>query len=134
MTAFGNVVPPTFSQKAEVKPGDILASYDRLIQKGVTFVKNTAAGPAADGVIPAGQLVGRITASKKYGEYSEAAGDGRNVARGVLRQSIDVSKSDVLGNVVYGGVLKYSKLRGHDAGALTDLNARFDVERDYYIY
>ncbi len=134
MSAFGNIAPPSYSQKAEVKPGDILASYSPPpLIKGVTIVKNTTAGPNGDGKIPAGTLLGRITASKKYGEYADAAGDGRGVARGVLLQSVDISQSDQLGNIVYRGTLKYSKLRGRDTAADTDLNARIDAERDYYI-
>lgn len=131
--AHGNIPVPGFTTKDEILPGDILYSYARLIQKGRTFVLNATAGPDSDGVLPAGTVVARITSTKKWAAYDNGDSPaGVGTARGVLRETIDVSDSDVLGNVIFGGVLKYSKLVGRDSGADTDLGARADTAADFY--
>lgn len=135
MVAFGNIPVPGVTVKDEVLPGDILASYARLIQKGGTFVLGATSGPDSDGILPAGTVVGRVTSSGKFAEYDDGNSPaGVGVAVGVLRETIDVSESDVLGNIIFGGVLKYSKLVGIDANAIADLNGRVDTNRDYFIF
>lgn len=128
----GNVlVTPGFEQRDEKKPEEILASYARFTQKGVTLL-------GGQGILPAGTALGRITASKKYALYDNGNDDGTEDCAGFLRQQTDTgteaAPKDVLGNIVISGVLKNSKLSGEDANAITDLNARVDTARDWFIF
>jgi hypothetical protein len=131
--AYGNPLdPPGTSQVAEVKPGDILASYARFTQKGVTL-------KGGQGVLAAGTVLGRETATKKYLAYDDANSPaGIGVAKGVLRENVDTGPSgapkDKLGNIIMSGIVKYSKLVGYDANAGTDLNGRVDTDRDWLIF
>lgn len=126
---FGDLPVPGTSGVSEVRPSDILASYARFTQKGCTVAK---IGVGAK--ILGGTVMGRVTATKKYVPYSDAAGDGSQVALGVLRQSVDTTDGDKLGNLVVSGIIKDSKLVGRDAAADTDLNARRDTINDLYIF
>jgi hypothetical protein len=128
--AYGNVLEtPGHSQVAEVKPGDILAAYGAgILKKGVTV-------KTGQGVLAAGTVLGRETATKKYLAYDNANSPaGIGVARGVLMESVDTSDGDKLVNIIYGGTLKLSKLTGLDSNAITDLNGRTDAERDWFIF
>lgn len=56
---------------------------------------------AAAGVIPAGRLVGKITASGKYKNYDDVAADGTQTAAGILYAEVDASgASDVAGVII----------------------------------
>jgi hypothetical protein len=126
---YGNILePPGQTQGTEVKPGDILAAYGAgILKKGITLKKD-------QGVLVAGLVLGRITATKKYVAYANGASDGTEVARGVLMEGVDTTGVDKLGNIIYGGTLKLSKLTGLDSNAITDLNGRPDTDRDWFIY
>lgn len=125
---FGDIIPvPGTSGVSEVKPADILASYARFTQKGVTLV-------AGSGVIAAGTLLGRITASKKYKAYANGNSDGSETAVGVLRQSVNVADGDSMGNIVVSGILFEDKLIGDDANSDTDLNGRHDLANNLFIF
>ncbi len=130
MTAFGNIPSPTFSQKAEVKPGDILAAYSPPpINKGVTIKSGQN--------LVAGAALARETATKKYVAYSPGGAGGVGTVKGFLRQSVDATGGDKQGNIVLGGVLKLSKLTASGAAITTletPLNARSDADRDYFIF
>jgi hypothetical protein len=126
--AFGNVVKvPGTGGASEVKPAEILYSYAKFTQKGVTLA-------GGQGLLAGGTLLGRATATKKYKAYSNAASDGTEVCRGVLRQPVDTSKGDAVGNIVVSGILKRSKLVGLDANAVTDLDAREDTVNDIFSF
>lgn len=125
---FGDIIPvPGTSGVSEVKPADILASYARFTQKGVTIA-------SGNGKILAGTLLGRVTASKKYAPYVDGNSNGTEVCRGVLRQTVDTTSGDRMGNIILSGILFDSKLVGRDAAADTDLNARRDTVNDLYIF
>jgi Bacteriophage lambda head decoration protein D len=124
--AYGNVVKvPGTSGTSEVKPAEILYSYAKFTQKGVTLA-------GGQGLLAGGTVLGRVTATKKYVAYTDGAtgGAGSDTARGVLRQPVDTSKGDVPGNIVISGILKRSKLVGLTAAAVTDLDAREDTVND----
>lgn len=128
----GNVLrPPGTTQTGPVGGEEILASTSRFLQKGVTLA-------GGQGVLAAGTMLGRVTATKKYKAYANGASDGTEVARGILRMAVDTgtggSSEDKLGNIVYGGVVKLSLIVGLDSNADADLNARRDADRDYYIF
>jgi len=131
--AFGNILdPPGTGQVAEVKPGDILASYARFTQKGVTI-------KGGQGLLAAGTVLGRETSTKKYLAYNDSNSPaGIGVARGVLRENVETgtggTAKDKLGNIIMSGIVKYSKLVGIDANGIADLNARADTDRDWLIF
>jgi len=125
----GNVLrPPGTTQRGPVGGEEIMAAYSPPpLIKGITI-------PSGEGVLEAGTVMGRVTASKKYVAYDDTAVDGSQVARGILRNSIDCTDADGLGDLVMSGIVKLSKIIGLDAAATTDLNARSDTDRDYYIF
>lgn len=127
---FGDVLQvPGTSEIAEVKPGDIIAAMGHgLYQKGRTLLKD-------QGLLAAGTVMARVTASKKWVAYNEAGtDDGRRVAAGILRENVQTDGEDVFGNIVFSGILKNSKLVGVDANAITDLGARVDTNADTFIF
>src|SRR5881628_523096 len=91
-------VPGFVSPTATATDPELLYSYARFTQKGVTIA-------AGQGILPAGTVLGRKTADKKYYVYSNAAGDGTETARGVLRRAVDTTGGDQLGNLVISGIL-----------------------------
>ncbi len=52
------------------------------------------AGAKANGYVPSGVLLGRVTATGLYGPYDSAATDGRQTLRGILFQAIDTHNGD----------------------------------------
>lgn len=103
---------------------EILYSYARFTQKGVTLAPG-------QGILPAGTVLGRVTATKLWKVYNNSNSDGTEVARGVLRRAVDTgadsTAAKIQGNIVISGILKNDKVSGADANAITDLNAREDT-------
>jgi len=120
-----NIPAPTYGEEPYQTPDEIMYSMEGYTQKGATFL-------AGAGVLPGGTVVGRITASKKWTVYDNGAGDGTEVARGILRHTIDTTAGDVQANMVVAGLVKNSKVSGADAAAITDLNARVDTVLDIF--
>lgn len=125
---YNTVALPATSSKAEVKPDDIIFSRTPApIVKGATLV-------TGNGVIAAGTVLGRITASGKYAPYASGNVDGSQTPTGVLLLTTDTTDADALGNIVLKGVLKYDALTGLDAGAITALNGRADADRNMFVF
>jgi hypothetical protein len=93
-----------------------------------------------DEKIPSGTVLGKITASGKYGAYDDAAGDGRATAVGLLLDDCSIGNilaagtaaADVTGDAVVavmweGDIIEaeLSDGNGLDANAKTDLGVRF---------
>lgn len=121
----GNVLPaPGFTQGATADNDELMYSMARFTQKGVTLAPGM-------GVLLLGTVLGQRTTDKKWIAYADAASDGSNVARGVLRQSVDtgtdVNGPAFQGNLVISGILNNVKVIGADAAAIADLNARVDT-------
>lgn len=82
-----------------------------------------------DGFIPSGVVVGKITATGKFGPYDNAAVDGRETAAGHLLTTIEAEgigsgTVDVAGALYWHGeVIEANLPTGHglDANAKTDL-------------
>lgn len=111
----GNVLkPPGFSVKAVVTEKEVLASMAGLTQRGVTLV-------GGQGVLPAGTVLYQVAAGTKY--TRTATGNGN--AQGILRNSVDTSDGDMLGNIILSGRVKLDHLLAEDGttqltgGALT---------------
>jgi hypothetical protein len=132
----GNVLKvPGTGAVAEVKGDEILGSYARFTQKGLTL-KQTASR-----VYKAGTLLKVSSTAKKYDGVVNAGGISGTV--GILRKPVDVSTEDKLGNYVASGVVKLSKLCYADGTAVdsgdyddvaTALNGRIDAIHGYLIF
>jgi hypothetical protein len=128
-TAYEKIpVPGVTSPTATFTDPEILYSTVGFTQKGVTLA-------GGQGILPAGCVLARKTADKKYYVYNNSGSGGLEVARGVLRRGVDTGaagSADQLGNIVIAGILKYSLLSGADSSALTDIGATVDTVRDTF--
>ncbi len=125
-TAYQKIPVPNFtSPTSTFTDPEILYSYARFTQKGITIAAN-------QGGLQAGTVMAQRTADKKYVAYNNAGSGGAEVARGVLRRAVDTTGVDQLGNIVISGILKYGMVVGSDAAALTDLGATVDTVRGTY--
>lgn len=104
-----------------------------------------AAHVTAKGALPSGTVLGKITATGKYGPYDDAAVDGRAVAAGFLLNTTKISDAtgsnlataaDVGAALVWEGIVKESFLPAFagttlgelDAAARTDMAAHVRFE------
>lgn len=79
----------------------------------------------ADGQVPSGVVLGKVTATGRYAPYDDAAVDGTEVARGHLFDTVEVATDHNAGGALFwhGQVIE-AKLptdHGLDAAAKTDL-------------
>lgn len=93
--------------------------------ESVSIVVAQDATAVAD--MEAGTVLGMVTASGEYAPYDDTAGDGTEVARGILKTPI--SQADLIAGtndvaMYYRGAFITSKLVGMDAAGLVDLYAR----------
>ncbi len=122
MAEVRNGIPmPGVTETDPVGEGNLLYSTANLVKVGFTFAQDADAGPESDGIVPAGTVVGVITASNKFAEYDDNLATGVEVAVGILLDEIDISEGDALANVALGGEFIESELTGLDANAKTDL-------------
>ena len=93
-------------------PAEFLASskYD-LIPGGVTLDSDTVAS-ASDGSkkLKAGELMGKITESSKYGKYDSTENDGRETFVGHLMYDVDMKDGDEMVSILISGVVKEAAL------------------------
>lgn len=120
----GNIIPaPGFWKGNESEDPELLYSTARFTQKGVTLA-------AGQGILPLGTLLAQRTTDKRWVKYDNAGADGAGVCRGVLRRGVDTGADpaghEFQGNIVISGILKLSHIKGSDASAIADLNARTD--------
>ena len=104
-----------------------------------------AAHISAKGAIPSGTILGKITATGKYGPYDDAASDGRQTAAGFLFNTTEVggrgpygsgsdavlaSAADVGAPMLWEGVIDESRLPAFAGTVLgeIDANARTDLK------
>lgn len=135
----GNVLKvPGTGSVAEVKGDEILGSYARFTQKGVTLLAN-------GGVLEAGTPLTVSGTAKKYKGVAAADVDGTTdpVCIGILRKGVDTTGSDVLANYVASGIVKTSALKLANGTAMnatqianlaTLLNGRVDPVHGYLIF
>ena len=120
----GNIVrSPGFWKGNTSSDPELLYSYARFTQKGVTLA-------AGQGILPLGTVLAQRTTDKKWVAYADGGADGAGTARGVLRRGVDTgtdpAAEEYQGNIVISGILKLPLVKGLDAAAITDLNARVD--------
>lgn len=118
-----------FTRTDEQLDKEILYSANDYIKKGGVIAQSATAGPGADGVLPAGTILGVITASGKWGPYINAdVTTGVGTAVAVLARATDVSKSDQHANIYFSGWFKTAQLVGLDAAGVTDLDAKQNTQ------
>lgn len=75
--------------------------------------------------LPAGQVVGQITATSLYVAYNDGATDGSEVAAGILFDAVDATAASTPGVIVSRlAEVSESLLTGLDANGRADLLAR----------
>jgi len=109
---------------------EFLAS-ERFTSKrtGITL-DATLVGADANGnkILKKGTCLGRITATGKYGPYSNAAGDGRQDAKGFLLEAVNLRFGDaVTGMAIMGSVIA-DRASGLDAAGKVDLKGAFTFQ------
>lgn len=130
----GNVLNvPGTSGTPEVKGDEILGSYARFTQKGLTLKANS-------GILEAGTVLKVSSTAKKYDGVVNAA--GLTGAVGILRKGVDTTGKDKLANYVRSGIVKAAKLKYADGSALaagdyaalaTALGGKYDAIHGYII-
>ena len=101
------------------RPGEFLIS-----EASGTRSRSTATIASGQGVVPAGQVLGKVTASGKLVKYSNAAADGSQTAIGILYGSVDATSADAPCIVIdLDAEVAAAELPGLDAAAITDLAA-----------
>lgn len=79
---------------------------------------------AAAAAMPAGQVLGKITASGKYTVYNNGAADGTEVARAILyAPAVDSAADQKAAVIMRDAEVDESLLTGLDATGKTDLEA-----------
>ncbi|CAK0768890.1 Bacteriophage lambda head decoration protein D [Gammaproteobacteria bacterium] len=102
-----------------------------------TISRDTVTIASGNGELPAGMVLGKITASGKYAPYDNTAATGIEVARSVLLEPVDATSSDVSGAVLIRlAEVKTSALQwdaANDAAAktagLSDLATQYLIAR-----
>jgi hypothetical protein len=119
---------PQITNIAETANKEILKSTEGAVVVGVII----AAGQAA--IVP-GTILGKITASSKYGVYSSGAVDGRQVAVAIAGNFTDpaiIATKDSQIHVYLRGNFKLDQLVGLDAAAATSLGGRQDAANNLF--
>lgn len=68
-----------------------------------------------------GRVLGRVTATGKYGRYDDTATDGTEVARAILAKEVDATSADVNTVAYVHGVFNEAALTGIDTAGKLDL-------------
>ena len=82
---------------------------------------------ATNAEIPAGTVLGMITASKLYIPYAKASADGSQVAKLILAETVPASTDLQNAGAYATGIFYKDKLNGLDADAITAWGAREPV-------
>lgn len=113
---------------------ELLGSTKGWRQRGVVVA-------GGQGILPTGTVLGQRTSDKKYVVYKSGNSDGSQTPLGFLRHAVDTGgtgsvlpANDVLGNLLYSGVVKTAIASGLDAGAITALNGRTDAAAGFFIF
>lgn len=113
---------------------ELLGSTKGWRQRGVVLA-------GGQGILPTGTVLGQRTSDKKYVVYKSGNSDGSQTPLGFLRHAADtggtgstIAATDVLGNLIYSGVVKTAVASGLDSGAITALNGRTDAAAGFFIF
>lgn len=101
-----------------------------LLSEGNGQISRESITVVAGNELPAGQVVGIITASGKYTIYDNVATDGSEVAAGILYAPLDTSASDRNGvAIVRMAEVAEARLTGLDTAGKADLKTRNIIVR-----
>ena len=101
-----------------------------LLAEEEVFASRESVTLLAGAALPAGQVLGKVTASGKYVAYSNGASDGSEVAAAILYAPAAASASDrQVAVVVRLASVVEAKLTGIDATGKADLLAKFVICR-----
>jgi len=131
----GNIIPgPGYFKGNYANDDELLYSTARFTQKGVTLA-------AGQGVLLLGTVLAQDSSTKKYVKLNSGGSNGTNVARGILRTSVDTgsdsSANSIMGNIVISGILKLSKISAANSGtsgATGITGARADTVLDTFTF
>lgn len=112
---------PGIQETPEVANKNVIASMHGLRVRGVTIPAGTA------DIVP-GQVLGKITATGKYGHYADAGAGGLDVAVAIALNfaPLDAVRDQVI-HVAIGGHLVLDQLLVLTAAAIVDFAGRSDV-------
>lgn len=123
----GNEIPvPGFTVEPYLNDDEIMAS----MEGGYTQIGVTLTGDI--GILPAGTVLGIVTATGRFSPYNNGASNGTEVARGVLRKRVHTGGGPVLANMVVAGIIRNTKLSGMDSAAITDLTGNVNTVTDRF--
>jgi hypothetical protein len=105
-------------------------------ESGVIVSTTTDAGSSPTTTLRPGLLMGKVTASGKWGKYDPTATDGREVAQGILRFGVNMldtggTAADKAGVFVIKGFAKNGSVYNLDALARRQLFGRFLFDDDF---
>lgn len=105
----------TFASTAYVPDASLIASDHPRITRLATIAKGAA--------LPAGAMLGRITATKKLTLSTAAANDGSQVPYAILAEPVDPAAADIQAAVYFTGDFNAGALllgAGHTADSIRD--------------
>lgn len=74
------------------------------------------------GVLAAGTVLGKITATGLYDAYDNGDSDGTETAAGILMYRVDATNGDTPASLMTHGNVRSGSLTGVDSAAITDLS------------
>jgi len=104
----------------------VLASEHAMFKRVGITLDALLVGADADGnkILKAGTIIGKVTATGKYGAYNNGLDDGRETAEGVLPESVNLKDGDVITGLLIHGSVPEARTSGLDSAARTDLAGR----------
>lgn len=115
-----------FATEESVTPSEFLLD-SHIMQKGVTIASAARdSGNTVTTTLRPGLMLGKITASGKYTNYSNSASDGSQACLGILKDQVkvldaDANAVDAQAVMVIHGRVDESALIGSDSAAKSDL-------------
>ncbi|ALG71131.1 hypothetical protein VY88_03060 [Azospirillum thiophilum] len=110
------MIPASFSSQVNPPLPSLIAGDFPRVTRLVTIA-------GGSGLLPAGAVLGRITASKKLTLSASAAGDGSEAVRAILAEPVDATDADVQAIVYLTGEFNPDQLTfgaGHSAVSAAD--------------
>lgn len=116
-----------------VRSGDLVTPQPAVIASEHYMMKSTGitldsslVGADANGnkILQAGTVIGKVTATGKYGAYVGNANDGRETAVGILPEGVNLKDGDVVSGLLIHGSVYTARTSGLDNDARADLAGR----------
>jgi hypothetical protein len=109
---------------------EFLASEHFTVKRvGITLDASLVGADAnGDKILKKGTVLGRVTATGRYGAYSNGASDGREVAKGFLMESVNLKYGNAVVGLVMTGSVIAQRCSGLDSAAETDLAGPFTFQ------